>query len=44
MIYKKGIVFSLEQKGYYVLNQENKGLPSARNNAINIAQGKYICR
>ncbi len=32
----------LEEKGYFVLNQENTGLADARNNGIKLAKGDYI--
>lgn len=33
---------TLETKGFFVLNQENKGLGTARNNGIKLAKGEYI--
>lgn len=32
----------IEEKGYFVLHQENQGLAKARNNGIRLAKGKYI--
>lgn len=32
----------LEEKGYSVLHQKNRGLGNARNNGIKLAKGKYI--
>ncbi len=32
----------LEEKGYFVLNQENTGLADARNNGVKLAKGDYI--
>ncbi len=32
----------LEEQGYFILNQENQGLASARNNGIEKSQGRYI--
>ncbi len=36
------ILKNLEQKGYFIINQKNLGLATARNNAIKISKGKYI--
>lgn len=36
------VIKQLENEGYHIINQENKGLPVARNNGIKIAKGKYI--
>lgn len=40
--YTLQIFKKLEEQGYFVLHQENQGLPFARNNGIKIAKGKYI--
>ncbi|MCO5269627.1 MAG: glycosyltransferase family 2 protein [Brumimicrobium sp.] len=32
----------IEEKGYFVLNQENQGLGKTRNNGIKLAKGKYV--
>ena len=32
----------LEEQGYFILNEENQGLASARNNGIKKSQGRYI--
>lgn len=36
------ILRDLEEKGYRVINQENKGVSAARNTGIAAAAGKYI--
>ena len=36
------VVHYLEEQGYFVLNQENQGLASARNNGIEKSKGRYI--
>lgn len=33
---------NLKQNGYFIINQKNIGLSTARNNAIKVAKGKYI--
>ena len=36
------VLRDLEQNGYFILQQENKGLASARNNGIKLSKGKYF--
>ena len=36
------VLRELESGGYFVINQDNIGLASARNNAIKVAKGNYI--
>ncbi|OSZ77696.1 hypothetical protein CAP36_15125 [Chitinophagaceae bacterium IBVUCB2] len=40
--FTKRILISLEEKGYNVINQENLGLSTARNNGILASKGKYL--
>ena len=40
--YTNTILKELQNKGYYVIFQENKGLSATRNMAISIAKGEYI--
>lgn len=41
-LHTREILNSLEQRGYHVINQENKGVSAARNAGIKVANGKYI--
>ncbi len=36
------VLKELESKGYFIINQENKGLGAARNNGIRAAKGDYF--
>ncbi|MEL7039063.1 MAG: glycosyltransferase [Cyanobacteria bacterium J06592_8] len=36
------VMNSLKQKGYFVIDQQNQGIETARNTAIKAAKGKYI--
>ena len=40
--YTISVLKKIEEKGYFVLNQNNGGLGNARNNGIKLAKGKYI--